>query len=110
MKGYRALELGGSASLSAVCCHIKLARAGDLHDAIEDAWLRTCVTPHRPISRPTRPAHIRRSVTEPGRLLPCRYTPYCSLPWTAGEPREDCILPEGVHEVVVAVEAFFGPE
>ena len=26
MKGYRALELGGSASLSAVCRHIKLAR------------------------------------------------------------------------------------
>jgi DNA polymerase-3 subunit epsilon len=39
MKGYRALELGGSASLSAVCKHIKLARVGDLHDAIEDAWL-----------------------------------------------------------------------
>jgi hypothetical protein len=39
MKGYRALDLGGSASLSAVCRHIKLARAGDLHDAIEDAWL-----------------------------------------------------------------------
>jgi DNA polymerase-3 subunit epsilon len=39
MKGYRALELGGSAALSAVCQRIKLARAGDLHDAIEDAWL-----------------------------------------------------------------------
>jgi DNA polymerase-3 subunit epsilon len=39
MKGYRALDLGGSASLSAVCRHLKLARAGDLHDAIEDAWL-----------------------------------------------------------------------
>ena len=39
MQGYRALGLGGSASLSAVCRHIKLARAGDLHDAIEDAWL-----------------------------------------------------------------------
>ena len=39
MKGYRALDLGGSASLSAVCRHIKLPRAGDLHDAIEDAWL-----------------------------------------------------------------------
>ena len=39
MKGYRALELGGSASLSAVCRHIKLARSGDLHGAIEDAWL-----------------------------------------------------------------------
>ena len=39
MKGYRALDLGGSAALSAVCHHIKLARASDLHDAIEDAWL-----------------------------------------------------------------------
>jgi DNA polymerase-3 subunit epsilon len=39
MQGYRALGLGGSASLSAVCRHIKLVRAGDLHDAIEDAWL-----------------------------------------------------------------------
>ena len=39
MKGYRALDLGGSASLSAVCRRIRLARAGDLHGAIEDAWL-----------------------------------------------------------------------
>jgi DNA polymerase III subunit epsilon len=39
MKGYRALKLGGSASLSAVCHHLRLTRAGDLHDAIEDAWL-----------------------------------------------------------------------
>src|SRR5262249_51359903 len=39
MKGYRALNRGGSASLSAICRHIKLTRAGDLHDAIEDAWL-----------------------------------------------------------------------
>ena len=39
MQGYRALGLGGSASLSAVCRHIKLARAGYLHDAIEDTWL-----------------------------------------------------------------------
>jgi DNA polymerase III subunit epsilon len=39
MKGYRALGRGGSASLSTVCRHIKLARAGDLHNAIEDAWL-----------------------------------------------------------------------
>jgi DNA polymerase III subunit epsilon len=39
MKGYRALALGGSAALSAVCRHIELARSGDLHDAIEDAWL-----------------------------------------------------------------------
>jgi DNA polymerase-3 subunit epsilon len=39
MRGYRALDLGGSASLSAICRHIKLARSGDLHGAIEDAWL-----------------------------------------------------------------------
>ena len=39
MKGYRALDLGGSAALSAVCRHIKLARSGQLHAAIEDAWL-----------------------------------------------------------------------
>jgi DNA polymerase-3 subunit epsilon len=39
LKGYRSLELGGSASLSAVCRHIKLACSGDLHGAIEDAWL-----------------------------------------------------------------------
>jgi DNA polymerase-3 subunit epsilon len=39
MKGYRALGLGGSASLNAVCGHIKLARSGQLHAAIEDAWL-----------------------------------------------------------------------
>jgi DNA polymerase III epsilon subunit-like protein len=39
MKGYRALALGSSAALSAVCRHIKLARSGDLHEAIEDAWL-----------------------------------------------------------------------
>jgi DNA polymerase III subunit epsilon len=39
MRGYRALGLGGSASLNAVCRHIKLARSGQLHAAIEDAWL-----------------------------------------------------------------------
>jgi DNA polymerase III subunit epsilon len=39
MQGYRSLELGGSAALSAVCRRIRLARAGDQHDAIEDAWL-----------------------------------------------------------------------
>jgi DNA polymerase-3 subunit epsilon len=39
MKAYRALGLGGSAALSAVCRRVKLARAGSLHDAIEDAWL-----------------------------------------------------------------------
>jgi DNA polymerase III subunit epsilon len=39
MAAYRAFDVGGSASLSAVCRHIKLTRARDLHDAIEDAWL-----------------------------------------------------------------------
>jgi DNA polymerase-3 subunit epsilon len=39
MTSYRALELGGSAALNAVCRRIRLARAGALHDAIEDAWL-----------------------------------------------------------------------
>ena len=34
MKGYRALGRGGSAALSAVCGHIKLARSGRLHAAI----------------------------------------------------------------------------
>ena len=100
MKGYRALDLGGSASLSAVCRHIKLARAGDLHDAIEDAWLamqiylwlhgcplqrrlrrslpRTPSNFRHPTTRPYRDQQglrrFRRSVTEPGRLLPCRST------------------------------------
>jgi hypothetical protein len=31
--------MGGSAALGAVCRQIKLARSGDLHGAIEDAWL-----------------------------------------------------------------------
>ena len=31
------------------------------------------------------------------------------LPWTAGEPPEDCILVEGVHEVAVAVKACISP-
>src|SRR6266550_1393933 len=35
----RALGLGGSASLSAVCRCIKLARSGGTHGAMEDAWL-----------------------------------------------------------------------
>ena len=56
MKGYRALGRGGSASLSAVCRHIKLARAGDLHDAIEDAWLAMQIylwLQGRPLQRPS---------------------------------------------------------
>jgi DNA polymerase III epsilon subunit-like protein len=39
MKAYRAVDRGGSASLSTICRYLKLARNGDLHDAIEDAWL-----------------------------------------------------------------------
>ena len=70
MKGYRALGLGGSASLSAVCRHIKLARAGDLHDAIEDAWLAMQIylwLKGRPLQRrlrrslPRAPSNLRRA-------------------------------------------------
>ena len=39
MKGYRALGIGGSASLNAICSQIKLARSGETHGAMEDAWL-----------------------------------------------------------------------
>jgi hypothetical protein len=34
----RALDLGGAACVRAVGRQIKLARAGELHDAVEDAW------------------------------------------------------------------------
>jgi DNA polymerase-3 subunit epsilon len=69
MKGYRALDLGGSAALSAVCGHIKLARVGDLHDAIEDAWLAMQIylwlhgrpLPHRlRRSLPRTPSNLRQ--------------------------------------------------
>ena len=118
MKGYRALGLGGSASLSAVCRHIKLARAGDLHDAIEDAWLAMQI--YLWLHGLPAPASIARlassrsiKLTSPwnrlswrptrGRTAPgcpvkkaialetcCRFT----LPWTAAEPREDAFLPQ----------------
>ena len=39
MEGYRALGVGGSASLNAVCSRINLARASNRHGALEDAWL-----------------------------------------------------------------------
>jgi DNA polymerase III subunit epsilon len=39
MQGYQALGIGGSASLNAVCQRINLARVGNLHGALEDAWL-----------------------------------------------------------------------
>jgi DNA polymerase III subunit epsilon len=76
MKGYRALDLGGSASLSAVCKHIKLARAGDLHDAIEDAWLAMQIylwlhgCPLQPRLRgslPRIPSNLRQRMTGPFR-------------------------------------------
>src|SRR5262245_28024113 len=117
MKGYRALELGGSAALSAVCRRIKLARAGDLHDAIADAWLAMRIylwlhgwplqrrlrgsLPRTPfnwrhaeigsagVDRPAPVRHIRHKAT------------LSSLPRTTAEPRKDCILPEGFQEVVV---------
>jgi DNA polymerase-3 subunit epsilon len=68
MKGYRALGLGGSASLSAICRHIKLARSSQLHAAIEDAWLAMQIylwlhggpIHHRlPVSLPRTPTNFR---------------------------------------------------
>ncbi len=68
MKGYRALGLGGGASLSAVCSHIKLARSGQLHAAIEDAWLAMQiyfwlhdgpVQRRLPVSLPRTPSNFR---------------------------------------------------
>ena len=79
MKGYRALDLGGSASLSAVCKHVKLARAGDPHDAIEDAWLamQLYLWLHRcPLQRrlrcslPRIPSNLRHPTTGPYRDRP----------------------------------------
>jgi DNA polymerase III subunit epsilon len=76
MKGYRALDLGGSASLSSVCRHIRLARAGDLHDAIEDAWLAMQIylwlhgyPLHRRLrgSLPRTPSNLRRPAIGPDR-------------------------------------------
>ena len=74
MKGYRALALGGSASLSAVCRHIKLARSGDLHDAIEDAsltmqiylWLHGCAGRLRG-ALPRTPSNFRHPEIGPSR-------------------------------------------
>jgi DNA polymerase III subunit epsilon len=68
MKGYRALGRGGSASLNAVCSHIKLARSGQLHAAIEDAWLAMQiyfwlhdgpVQRRLPVSMPRTPSNFR---------------------------------------------------
>ena len=121
MKGYRALDLGGSASLSAVCRHIKLARTGDLHSAIEDAWLAMQIylwlhgCPLQRRSRgslPRTPSNFRHaeaaltlsskphvlSISEAGGSTCCT-RPTLRHQWTAGEPPQDCILVEGVHEV-----------
>ena len=120
MKGYRARDLGGSASLSAVCRRIKLARAGDLHDAVEDAWLAmqsifgctaarfrvdcadrfralppTCVTLIH-VARPG--ARVCRCPSQASRPVELSIAS-TSLPWTAGEPPEDRILVVGVCEV-----------
>jgi DNA polymerase-3 subunit epsilon len=68
MKGYRALGLGGSASLNAICSQIKLARSGHLHDAVEDAWLAMQiylwlhggpVQRRLPVSLPRTPSNFR---------------------------------------------------
>jgi DNA polymerase-3 subunit epsilon len=77
MKGYRALALGGSAALSAVCRHIKLARSGNLHDAIEDAWLAMqiylwlhgCPLQRRlRDSLPRTPSNLRHAEVDPYRV------------------------------------------
>jgi DNA polymerase-3 subunit epsilon len=77
MKGYRVLDLGGSAALSAVCRHVKLARSGDLHDAIEDAWLamQTFLWLHGcPLQRrlrgslPRSPSNLRHAASGPYRV------------------------------------------
>ena len=39
MEAYRAQHQGGSASLTAICERLHLAREGKLHGALEDAWL-----------------------------------------------------------------------
>ena len=48
---------------------------------------------------------VRRGSKDPLLL----HTPNLPLPWTAGEPPKDCILLEGVHEIVVALKAFISP-
>ena len=77
MKGYRALKLGGSAALSAVCRHIKLARSGHLHNAIEDArlamqiylWLHGCPLQRRLRgSLPRTPSNLRHAASGPHRV------------------------------------------
>jgi DNA polymerase-3 subunit epsilon len=88
MKGYRALELGGSASLSGVCRHIKLARAGDLHGAIEDAWLAMQIylwLHGRPLqtrlrgSLPRTPSNLRHAASGPYRVDHKSRTPFLHL-------------------------------
>ena len=68
LKAYRELGRGGSAALSAVCSHLKLARSGQLHAAIEDAWLAMqvylwlhgCPFQRRlPVSLPRTPSNFR---------------------------------------------------
>ena len=112
MKGYRALGRGGSASLSAVCRHIKLARAG--RRLARDANLS--LAPRAPTPAAIARLASSRSIklTSPwnrlswrptrGRTAPgcpvskaiafetyCRFTAMPPLPWTAAEPREEFI-------------------
>jgi len=39
MEGHRRLDMPGSASLSAIATRLGLARSGQVHSALEDAWL-----------------------------------------------------------------------
>lgn len=82
MEGYRALGLGGSASLDALCRRMNLVRRGRRHGALEDAWLAMQVylwlhdCPHRaglPEGEGAVPVNLRPSPPVPeGRLPPRR--------------------------------------
>jgi DNA polymerase III epsilon subunit-like protein len=100
MKGYRALGLGGSASLSAVCSYIKLARSDQLHAAIEDAWLAMqvylwlhgCPFQRRmPVSLPRIPSNFRH--VEVGR----QYAPTCDHRGRPGGPMYRALAGASMH-------------
>ncbi len=100
MKGYRALALGGSAALSAVCHYIKLARSGELHDAMEDAWLAMQIylwLHGCPLQRrlrgslPRSPSNLRHAEVGPYRVdRQVRRSPDAALPRHTPNLRHHC--------------------
>jgi DNA polymerase III subunit epsilon len=69
-EGYQARGFGDSASLDSVCQRINLARAGELHGALEDAWLamRVYLWLHNcplelefPADMPRQPTNLQRA-------------------------------------------------